>query len=199
MCLRKIIAQSKGKTKMEFSGRFKSMNIDYETGETILAFATSVRPVELAEEIAKIKERPLDVKAAVHRNKRSINANAYFHVLVGKIADKLNLSKTRCKNVLISRYGQMLYVDEQPVVIKTQIPIDYMLEQELVHSEPCGSKIENGMSLNYYHIFRASHTYDTNEMAILINGTVEEAKELGIETLTPDEILRMESMWHGEK
>lgn len=35
-------------------------------------------------------------------------------------------------------------------------------------------------------VMRGSHTYDTDEMAKLIDGTVYEAKELGIETMTPE-------------
>lgn len=42
---------------------------------------------------------------------------------------------------------------------------------------------------------RGSHTYDTKEMSRLIDGTVEEAKELGIETLTPDQVERMKQAW----
>jgi hypothetical protein len=40
------------------------------------------------------------------KEKRSLTANAYFHVLVGKIADELKESKPYVKNLLISRYGQ---------------------------------------------------------------------------------------------
>lgn len=42
---------------------------------------------------------------------------------------------------------------------------------------------------------RGSHTYDTKEMSELIKGTVAEAKELGIETATPQEIKEMEERW----
>jgi hypothetical protein len=35
-------------------------------------------------------------------------------------------------------------------------------------------------------------------MARLIDGTIQEAKQLGIETATPDEIARMKALW-GEK
>jgi hypothetical protein len=42
---------------------------------------------------------------------------------------------------------------------------------------------------------RGSHTYDTKEMARLIDGVVYEAKSIGIETLSPDELERMKSLW----
>jgi hypothetical protein len=42
---------------------------------------------------------------------------------------------------------------------------------------------------------RGSHTYDSREMSRLIDGTVSEAKELGIETLSPAELERMKQQW----
>jgi hypothetical protein len=47
---------------------------------------------------------------------------------------------------------------------------------------------------------RGSHTFNTKEMSRLIDGTIEEAKELGIETATPEQIRRMMAAWdsnHG--
>ena len=37
----------------------------------------------------------------------------------------------------------------------------------------------------------------SKQMSELIDGTVSEAKELDIETRTPDEIARMKSLWNG--
>jgi 16S rRNA U1498 N3-methylase RsmE len=44
-------------------------------------------------------------------------------------------------------------------------------------------------------VMRGSHTYNTAEMSRLIDATVEEAKELGVETLTPDQLERMKASW----
>jgi hypothetical protein len=46
---------------------------------------------------------------------------------------------------------------------------------------------------------RGSHTYDTKEMSRLIDGVVEAAKELGIETLTPEQLERMKAAWKSGK
>lgn len=40
-----------------------------------------------------------------------------------------------------------------------------------------------------------SSEYDTKQMSDLINGTVNDAKDLGIETLTDDEITEMMELW----
>lgn len=49
--------------------------------------------------------------------------------------------------------------------------------------------------LTVYKIYRGSHTYDTKEMSVLIDGTVADAKELGIDTITPAELQEMKERW----
>ena len=50
-----------------------------------------------------------------------------------------------------------------------------------------------GIQLQCYF---GSSTYNTKEMSVLIDGIVYEAKELGIETLPPDELERMKVEWN---
>ena len=52
-----------------------------------------------------------------------------------------------------------------------------------------------GVQLQCYY---GSHTYDTEEMSRLIDGVVTECRELGIETLPPDELKRMKEQWGVE-
>lgn len=178
---------------MEFEGTAENIQIDYTTGDTLATFRTHRKPAEVAEMFRAVNTKLLTIKAEIKRNKRTLDANSYFHVLVSKISEAMTPpeSKTKTKNILICRYGQPLFIDESPAVIKTQIPPEIMEQQETLHAQPCGCKEENGLTVFYYHVFRGSHTYDTKEMAVLIDGTVQEAKALGVETLTPDELERL--------
>ena len=131
------------------------------------------------------------IKIEKYREKRSLDANAYFHVLVGKIADVIGISKNRCKNMLICRYGQMEFLDDSPVVIHSNVPIEKMAEQQFLHCDPVDCYTDGDTEMTIYQVYRGSHTYDTKEMSILIDGTVQEAKDLDIETMSPDELERM--------
>ena len=53
---------------------------------------------------------------------------------------------------------------------------------------------DNGKFASYLMI-KGSSEYDTAEMSHFIDRIVEEAKELGIETETPDELARMKQEW----
>lgn len=126
--------------------------------------------------------------------RRSLNANAYFHLLVGKIAEKLHISKARAKNELLGRYGQREFTDKGQMIISVRSDIDLM-EREDIHCAIVGYGKVNDTDFTHWAIVRGSHTYDSLEMAALLDGTVEEAKELGIPTLSPDEIRHMENLW----
>lgn len=174
---------------MTFTGKITQISKDFETKGILVTLLLDDVPVQELQELKR--HDSISVSIRKWREKRSKDANAYFHVLVGKLADCIGISKARCKNILITRYGQPDFIGEKPVVIKTNIPIVDMLEQEMLHCIACGCEIQNGDEIIFYRVFRGSHTYNTKEMSLLIDGTVMECKEQGIETLPPAEIERM--------
>lgn len=179
---------------MDYTGKIQGINIDIIDRKPVISVKVNE---DITDGLRKLVEcENIDIVLKKHRNKRSLDANAYFHVLCGKIADVLEISKPRCKNILIGRYGQPeLLENGAPAVLKSNIPISFMLEQETLHCMPCGGKEENGVELTFYRVYRGSHTYDTKEMSVLIDGTVQEAKDIGVETMPPDEIAHMKEVW----
>lgn len=150
--------------------------------------------VDAIDEIRGMEEKELSIEITTRRNKRSLNANAYFHVLLGKIAEKLKISKQRAKNLLLAKYGQREILDDGPLMISVIESVD-MMEREDIHCVSVGHGKVNGKDFTHWAIIRPSHEYDTKEMAELIDGTIEDAKELGIETLSPAELERMKAAW----
>lgn len=175
---------------IETKGQIVTVVRDIFTRKLNITLQIETEPIE---ELNSLQGIDLSVKVGKFRRKRSQDANAYFHVLVGKLADKLHTSKAECKNRLITSYGQQLFLDNgQMVVIKSNIPTEEMAKQEMLHCLPFKSG-EKGTV--YYKVFRGSHTYDSREMAILIEGTIEECKNMGIETLPPKELERLLKKW----
>ena len=149
------------------------------------------------EQLAKFLKTAQDEKKAVNlqilaphilggaggRKKRSLDANAYFWVLVGKIADKLRASKEEIYFELIKKYGQAITVTVRQGTDLTRAGFKYY--------ELFRDGLSNGKPFEAYRVFIGSSQYDTKEMAILIEGTVQEANDLGIETLTPLELAQI--------
>ena len=138
----------------------------------------------------------IDAEGAVEikplRKKRSLSANAYFYVLITKMAEKLRTSVNEVHNMMISRYGYPEIVGDNLVTVPLKEDIDPN-KLEGIHLKSSGNITTNsrGTRFVYYYLMRGSHTFNTQEMAHLIDGVISEAKELGIDTLTPEEKERM--------
>lgn len=137
----------------------------------------------------------LDVDIKPFRKKRSVNANNYFWQLVEKIANILRTNKEELYIEMLKRYGQR----EKDMVSVVEEAVDIMYRATDNHCYVVGSSELNGKTFVHLTILRGSSTYNTQEMSILIDGTVGEAKELGIETLPPHELEKMKNAWKKQK
>ena len=105
-------------------------------------------------------------------------------------------SKPAVKNILLAKYGQ--YATDENGIIHMIIRDDYdVSEREDIHLSPTSNVkvLDDGKLYRVYRLMRGSHEYDTAEMAKLIDGTVSDAKELGIETMTPTQLKEMKERW----
>lgn len=179
---------------METTGRVKDVSRDYKTGKIILSLQIDSNGSEELEKICNMDK--LSVKLARYSEKRSLNANAYFHVLLNRIAEILELPMTEVKNQLIRDYGTFEVIEGQiPTFLQRAKYETKVLNWEGIHVKPIGREWKDGEEWVRFAWMRGSHTYNTQEMNRLISGTVEEAKQLGIETLPPAEIERMIERW----
>lgn len=128
--------------------------------------------------------------------KRSLSANNYFYALITKIAEKLKISLNEVHNQMLSRYGYPEFVDDKVVYFILPDSID-VNKLEGVHLKATSKTqvLDNGDLNRVYLVMRGSHTYNTVEMARLIDGVISEAKELGIETITVTERDKMIEQW----
>lgn len=121
-----------------------------------------------------------------HKERRSLNANAYLWVLVNKIADLMRTTKEEVYVNELKRYGQ-----SDLVSVKSKIDVRPYFK----YFEQAGSSVLNGTEFTHYRVFKGSSEYDSREMAVLIDGVIQDAEELGIETLPPHEIERLKHLW----
>lgn len=135
-----------------------------------------------------------------HKEKRSNNANAYFHKLCSLIAECLNVSMIEVKNKMISDYGQLHFLEDGSLDWSVKPDSFNWMKCETEHYQPSDRYVmDKGRKYFVYFVMRGSHTYNTKEMSRLIDMTIQEAKELGIETLPPAEIERMLNRWKPSK
>lgn len=117
-----------------------------------------------------------------HHEKRSLSANAYAWALINKIADALRKSKEEVYLQMLKDYGQSEFVS-----VLSSIDVKGYFK----YYEEYGKGHVEGREFTHYKVYKGSSEFDSKEMAILIDGIVQEAKALDIETRTPAEIDEM--------
>lgn len=177
---------------MKLKGRLVDISKDVFDGGYFIRIAVK----EVPSGIDRFREADLSLSMSIWREQRSLSANAYYWVLVSKIADAIGQNQSVVHNILLRRYGQPKIIDGEPVttlLLDTDEAEQVALEDEEQHLKPTSHLKEgkDGRIWRFYRVLKGSSQYDTKEMATLIDGAISEAKEMGLETLPSWEIERM--------
>lgn len=133
-----------------------------------------------------------DVEIKEHREKRSLDANAYFWVLVDRLAEKTRIPKTDIYRSYIREIG-----GNHEMVCVIDAAVD-KLRRGWEHNglgwqtDTMPSKIPNCTNVILYY---GSSTYNTRQMSHLIDMAVQDCQEQGIETLPPEKLAGMMEEW----
>lgn len=130
--------------------------------------------LEQEEKIFEIKE---------HKEKRSLNANSYFYVLQNKLADVLKVSNDELHFELLKRYSDVTLIT---------LPKDKTIKGIVKYYEIYKEGTIKNNSVVIYKVYRPSHEMDSKQFTRLLDGVISECKEVDIETLTPNELLKLE-------
>lgn len=156
------------------------------TGKPIISLEVNEKlpALKLVDELHSAEK--LSIKITKFREKRSLNANAYAWLLIGKIGDAVRESKEEVYLRMLKQYGQ-----SELVSAMAHIPFGQFVK----YYEEAGESTLNGKLFKHYRVYKGSSEFDTREMSIFIDGVVYEAKSLGIQTDTPDQIAKMKALW----
>ena len=147
-------------------------------GEWILGVYVQNGSVKDAMNLCDTQNGVYEVTIKKDRPRRSLTANAYFHVLCGKLANELNTDINDVKRMLVQRYG----------VVETNTEIRLPRGINPNDFYPYTEWVGGDEQTDIYVLFKETHRMDSSEFARLINGTVDECNTLGIETLSDDEL-----------
>lgn len=142
----------------------------------------------------KLKDKSLDgyTLTLKKKNKRSLDANSYMWVICGKIADKIRATKEEVYRKAVRECGSWIdgvfSAKDVPAVVASWSSNGIGWFCEYYHRTGAESVVS-------VRLYKGSSVYDSKEMTRLIDYIVDEAKDLGIETMTPDEIGRLKQLW----
>ena len=169
---------------MELKAKIKNIyqNLVDDCMEIVLQ--ASINPTEIEPLLGK----DMRVKLTKWSEKRSLDANAYLWVLCTKLAEVHDSSKDEIYEECIQKYG---YFDDPPITITVKANVDMSVidgHWKFLKSD--------GKFAGYMRI-RGSSEYTRAEMAHFLDMVVQDAKDSGIEVLTPNELERLKNDWVG--
>lgn len=141
------------------------------------------------EDIEKLKDKDLVIDIKKYSPKRSLNANAYFWVLCDQIAKALGSNKDVIYLLQLSKYGVFVDISIHKDAIDT-----LRTKFRYVEDFDDGYNSEFTTARCYF----GSSQYSRKEMSALIEGTVQDAHDLGIQDIYTDEELQaLIENWEG--
>lgn len=160
-------------------------------GEWMVSFTTTT---DFSKAFEELLPHDVDIEIKRHRQKRSLDANAYFWVLVGEIAAKMDLPKNEVYRKAIMENGvyRVVPIPDEDVEGWCMDWCSFGLGFQVETFK----SVEEGLTNVIF--YKGSSFYDTKEMARLIDGIIHEAEGLGIPTITPAEEAKMLEKW-GKK
>ena len=150
--------------------------------------------LELADKVAD-KDYTADIKRDT--GKRSLDANRYFWVLCGRLAEKMKTTKES----LYREFVRDVPDNNVIVPIKREAAGTWMRNWERngigwICDDLQSSKLDGYTNIiNYY----GSSTYDKRQMSRLIDLLVDECHIQGVDTKSPEEIASLCEGWGSEK
>ena len=170
-----------------------------ESGGVVLTFvaqgedAAEARKCAAAARTAreKGKER-LTLEVDTYKEKRSLSANAYLWILCTKIASILKTTKDEVYRTYIRRQGIYKQLEISNNAVETFLTAWGMHGVGWI-AEKVDEARREGFSL--IHAYYGSSVYNKAQMCRLLDSIIEDCKEIGIETITPEEKDALTSLW----
>lgn len=128
-----------------------------------------------------------------HKEKRRLSQNAYYWVLLEKLAVKTHIAKAEIHNTNLRALGLVEQIDNKPIYIMLEdsekVEKD-TLNATTYHLSPTHRTKTgtDGKTYRWYVMLRGSSSMNVQEFSALVDLAVQDAKEQGIETLTPSEL-----------
>ena len=147
---------------------------------------------DMRETYDALHESDISIEIKKYRVKRSLDANAYCWVLIDKLAPVRQMPKAEIYQTCIRSIGGV-----SEVVCVKDDAVERLIDGW--HHNGLGwvtdtmpSKIPGCTNVVLYY---GSSTYDTKQMASLIDAVVEACKSVDIDVATPDEIAKYKEEW----
>ena len=178
---------------MNFTGKIIGISRDYETSKPVLQLAVN----ESLYGIDDLRDKDLSIKITRKTKKRSLDANALLWHCLGEMAKKFSPPRDKWEVYLesLKKYGKYSYVLMDEKAVET-------FKRLWRETEVVGEVDVNGRNAIQLLCYYGSSTYDTKEFSVLLDGVIEDMKDLGLQPPMTREIQAALAEWekiHGKE
>lgn len=140
----------------------------------------------------ELHEKFVEFTLKKYRKKRSLDANAYAWVLIDMLSKRMNRTKTDVYIDAVKDVG-----GNTDIVCVQDKAVDKLREGWNKNgigwvTETTPSKLEGCTNVILYY---GSSTFDTAQMARMIDNLIQDCQAVGIETMPPDELAALLEGW----
>lgn len=167
-------------------GKIESVAFDIN-GETLLTLRLPSGRQDLPL-LQSLAESDLDIELKKHREKRSRDANAYMWALIGQLAEKLRTTKDEVYLHYIRTVGAYDIFECRAEALP-------MLRASFKDAEIIDEWITGETRMEQVRCYYGTHLYNTEQFSRFLDEIIEDCKEQGIETETPEEKERLMQLW----
>lgn len=134
-------------------------------------------------------EKPYEVELHPVRKKRSLDANAYYHVLLDRLSAALHQKRELLHEQMLQDYGVTKMKDGKMVGFALREDIDP--HEVSPYTGVIGEEFHGEERYVQYRVLKGSSEMNSVEFTHLLRGLQAECKDLGIETMTDNELKRL--------
>lgn len=169
-------------------GRLKELTVNRDGSQNV----TVVLHTDYREEFDALFPHDVEIQIKRYSARRSLDANARAWVLIDQIAGKTGEKKVDVYRNAIREIGGV----SETVCVRDQA-LDTLCNKwegkgQGWQTECSPSKLPGCTNVTLYY---GSSTYDTKQMAALIDSLIQDANALGIPTMSPDEVEKLLTQW----
>lgn len=128
------------------------------------------------------EEKKYEIKE--YRQKRSLDQNSYYWKLLNELSTKLKIPTEELHFELIKKSCPC-----EECLVPDKADLRGIRYYEVLNKKQVKDKV-----FKVIRVYVGSSELTTNEMGMLLDNLIEECKEQGIETMTPEEIAKMRSL-----
>lgn len=179
-------------SKLDTTGTIEDIAIDYKTNKAKISLLLDTRQLDIVEELKK--ENKLNIEVKKYRKKRSLNANSYFWQLLQELCELVELDTIEEYKRRVKELGIFRQFKIETENIKTFEKM-WTSQGKAWFCEIVDTTYVEDTEFKIINAYYGSSSFNSKQMARLIDGVVQDCKVYNIETKPQEEINSLLESW----